>query len=402
MRSDGHWLNEERLRVYPRLFLALFVLAALGYAATFRDGIDFAGRTAGADFVTFWAASSLVLEGDAVGVFDPTVMQARESALWPGSLALLPWFYPPTMLLFVTPLALVPYGWSFLTFVVGSLASFVVSLRRLVPERGGWWLVAAFPGLWISLAQGQPSLFTAALAGGGLHLREKRPLLAGLLLGLLAIKPQLAILLPVVLIAEKNWTTLLATAASALALLGLSSLVLGPQCLPAWVSSLQIATTALEAGAFKVGKMPTLFAWLFGAGVPTVVALGLQLALAALAVGGLLLIIRRRASARLIASATVLATFVVLPYSFDYDLAWLAFPLAWLAAEGSENGWRRGDRELLVALWVLPLVLGAAGLLHLPLGAAVLAWGLVQVWRRARAHGTPVPPSSRADGIITP
>lgn len=231
MGRDEHWLNEERLRVYPRLFLTLFTLAALAYAATFRNGVDFAGRPPGADFVTFWAASSLVLEGRALDVFDPSVMQSREVGLFPGATGMLPWFYPPPTLLLVAPLAWVPYALAFISFALGSLGAFLASLRPLVFAPQGWWLVAAFPGLWLSLAQGQPSLLTAALAGSGLQLRENRPILAGVLIGLLAVKPQLALLLPLLLIVERRWTAFGAAAASASALLAASLLILGPTCL---------------------------------------------------------------------------------------------------------------------------------------------------------------------------
>ena len=51
------------------------------------------------------------------------------------------------------------------------------------------------------------------------------------------------------------------------------------------------------------------------------------------------------------------ATFLVSPYVFDYDLAWLAFPIAWLASAGLRNGWLRGEREVLVAAWLLPMLM---------------------------------------------
>jgi hypothetical protein len=52
---------------------------------------------------------------------------------------------------------------------------------------------------------GQNSTWTPGLFGGGLSLLERRPLLAGGLLGLLIYKLQLGLLIPVALLAGRHW-----------------------------------------------------------------------------------------------------------------------------------------------------------------------------------------------------
>jgi len=74
----------------------------------------------------------------------------------------------------------------------------------------------------------------------------------------------------------------------------------------------------------------------------------------------------------------------VSPYSFDYDLAWLAFPIAWLAQAGLREGWLRGEREVLVAAWVLPIIMAPLAMaVPLQIGPLVLVALLGAVVRRA-------------------
>ena len=78
------------------------------------------------------------------------------------------------------------------------------------------------------------------------------------------------------------------------------------------------------------------------------------------------------------------ATFLVSPYLFDYDLAWLAFPIAWLALGGLRDGWLRGDREVLVAAWLLPLLmLPIVKAVPIQIGPWVLGALLLVIMRRA-------------------
>ena len=82
----------------------------------------------------------------------------------------------------------------------------------------------------------------------------------------------------------------------------------------------------------------------------------------------------------------MIATFLVSPYAFDYDLAWLAFPIAWLALAGLRNGWLRGEREVLVIAWLLPMLMVViATALSLQVGPLVLGSLLWISVRRATA-----------------
>ena len=86
---------------------------------------------------------------------------------------------------------------------------------------------------------------------------------------------------------------------------------------------------------------------------------------------------------------------MVSPLTFYYDLVLLALPLLWLAQDGQRRGWRPGEREILAAAWVLPLIaspLGQATALQLaPLVVVVV---LLSLLRRIGGRGLETP----ADG----
>jgi hypothetical protein len=386
-----HWLSRERLRVYPRILLVMYAVAALGYALANLDQLRATANPLGSDFMAFYTGSAMALAGQASQVFDLEAFLRAQRTLFPGFEGVgYGWFYPPTFLLLVLPLALLPYLLSLLVFSAGGVAAWLVALRRAIGRTGAGWLIAAFPGLWICLVQGQNGLLTAALAAGSLLLLRRSPTLSGVLLGLLAIKPHLAVLFAVALLAARAWRTLWVAAATAVAFLGASLVVLGRQTFTAWLDSLQVARIATEEGLLPWSKMPSPFAMLRLVGVPVPWAYVGHAVLAVAAAGAVWLVWRRTDSLALRGAALMAATFLANPYAFDYDLAWLAFPIAWLAGYGLEHGWRRGDREVLVAAWILPAVSTAlASVTHVlvaPVVLGALVWiALRRVWSPAGA-----------------
>lgn len=383
--AERHWLNAERLTVYPRILVVMFGLAGLGYGFTFTNGVDGRGRPMGADFITFWAAGSLALQGRAPDAYEVKLIWAAEQAAVPAVQNVFAWFYPPTFHLLVVPLALLPYGLALFCFVASSLTAFLAVLGRAVRRREAWWLIAAFPGLWLCVAQGQTGFLTAALAGGALLLlQQRRPVMAGVLIGLLAIKPQLALLFGIGLLAVGGWTTLLTAALVAGAFLGAAVLTLGMPTLGAWLGSLDLARLALETGGLPWAKSPSVFAAARLLGVPATWSYLLQAVVALVVAVVLVVVWRSTAAPELKGAALMVGTFLVTPYAFDYDLVWLAFSIAWLALTGLREGWMPAEREILLAAYLLPLALAPVALLtHVSLGPVVLGLLLWCFVRRA-------------------
>ncbi|MCA0294090.1 MAG: DUF2029 domain-containing protein [Actinobacteria bacterium] len=380
--EDGakrHWLDADRLRVYPRIFLAIYALAIVGYALSLHDGLDFRGQIVGADFVTFYAAAKLALTGHAAAAWDFGSLVAMQRQVFPAYTGEgFAWFYPPPFLLLVTPLALLPHLAALGVFLGSTATAWVLVLRRAIGRPGAGWLIAAFPGLWICALQGQNGMLTAALAGGSILLHRRRPVLSGVVLGLLVIKPHLAMLFAVALLASRAWRTIASAAVTAAALLGISVAVFGAGVLPAWLDSLQLARVATEDGLLPWSKMPSMFAALRLVGTPVAWAYAGH-AVVAVAAGIAVWLVWRRSSSLALRGAVLMAgTFVANPYAFDYDLVWLSFPIAWLALVGLRDGWRRGDRTVLVAAWLIPAVgtalAAATHVLVTPFGIMALTW----------------------------
>ncbi|MGN5478965.1 glycosyltransferase 87 family protein [Cupriavidus basilensis] len=71
----------------------------------------------------------------------------------------LPWLYPPTFLLPLLPLGLVPYGVAASIFLLGASRWYGWAMRRTLPWRSAWIAAMGFPGVAVAPATGQNSLW---------------------------------------------------------------------------------------------------------------------------------------------------------------------------------------------------------------------------------------------------
>ena len=83
------------------------------------------------------------------------------------------------------------------------------------------------PALFINAVGGQNGAMTAALLGGGLMLVDRRPIIAGILFGMMIYKPHLAVMLPFALLAGRRWLVAFVTGATAALLVVISVAVYG-------------------------------------------------------------------------------------------------------------------------------------------------------------------------------
>ena len=351
-----HWLTEERLRVYPRIFLVVFVVAAIGWAAMARDLLDSQGKPLGYDFITFWAASLLTLGGEPGAAYDFQRIFDTERVAAPALEHVFLWHYPPTFELVVAPLSLLPYIPAYLLWVGATLVLYLWVLRRLAPTPLTTILVLSSPGVFINLMQGQTGFLIAALYGGALLLLDRRPILAGILIGLLSCKPHFGLLIPFALLLGGYWRTFLAAAVTTILFAGLTTLILGTGPWLAFYENMPTLRLVYEDGLLPWIKMPSLFIGLRMLGVGSGIAYGVH---GIFALGVALLVWRmwwRRMRLPLTGAALVCGSLLVTPYAFDYDLALLAVPIALLALDGHRHGWLAGEREILVAAWLSPFL----------------------------------------------
>jgi hypothetical protein len=342
------------------------------------------GANIGRDFVALWSAASLALGGAPASGYDQSLIHAAEQTAIGAPVGLITWYYPPSFLLLVLPLALLPYLAAAALWTAGTFAVFTGVLQRIAPHPLTWLAALIFPATAQCLISGQNGAFSAALIAGGLLSLERRPVLSGLCWGLLAYKPQMAVAAFAALAFGRFWRVLAISAGVAVALAVASLAILGPEPWLAFLRGLGEARAMLESGRVPWDRMATVFASARLAGLGVAVAYALQIAVALAALIMLAQVWWRRAPLTLAGSILVLSIPLTTPYAYDYDLVMLLLPLAWLLQEARATGFRHGEAALLVAAWAVP-VAGKfiAEATHLQPTWVVLLLLLLATWRRA-------------------
>lgn len=402
----GAFLTRARVRLWAVAVLAASAAALLYVVVTAHGVIDSQGRPLGTDFSLVYAAGSLVLDGQPIAAFDPAALFAREQAIFGDQTQFYPWIYPPFFLGLAALLALMPYGLALLAWQGATLAAYLVAVRAILGRSGAqidrlWVLLAvAFPAVLVNIGHGHNGFLTAALLAGGLVLLDRRPVAAGVLLGLIAYKPQLGILIPLVLVATGRWRTFAAAAATVAALVLAATLAFGAEVWPAFLQSSRFARTAvLEAGGTGWHKIQSVFAWarMWGAGVP--LAYVLQGAVSVAVAATLARLWRGRADFAHQAAALAIATILATPYSLDYDLMVLAPAIAFLAADGLARGFGPYEKTALAALWIVPLIARAVAQATLiPVGAIAMLAAFAVIARRPSDGLAPATAASSRPG----
>ena len=365
--------SPARLHVYS---LALVIGAALLPALLLFRGvwlIDPAGIPLPSDFLSFWSAGYLALQGKAALAYDFAAHGAIEvQAVGPSFKGYFSWFYPPTFLIPMTALASLPYVAAFAVWTVLTLGAYLVAARAIVRSRITIALAFAAPPSILNLIAGQTGYLTAALLGGGLVLLNSHPVVAGVLFGLMTWKPQFGLLIPVVLLITGRWRTIASAAATAAILAAVALAIFGSAT---WDAFLHSAPTAgnvlLEKGATGWNKLQSVYAlvrWLGGGATVAWIAHGAVAALICWLVARVWL---RRAPYELQAAALSAGALMVTPFLLFYDLTVMTVPVAFLVRYGLAHGFVRHQRILLACLFVLTIPAPWLGVT--PLGAVALA-----------------------------
>ncbi|QGZ60357.1 glycosyltransferase family 87 protein [Paraburkholderia acidisoli] len=344
-----HWLNPARLRAYSAvvLFSWAFFVVSTGWKMWRTYG-----QPNGMDFRTFWMASRLWLEGTPLKAYSFDALTQTAKRIQPLLPDAAPFFYPPNFLLLLRPLALVPCSVSSLAFTALTTGVFVYLVRKILPMRAALLPIFAFSGMWLNMAQGQNACLTASFALGAFLLLEKRPVLAGVCIGMLSIKPHLAILFPVALACAGMWTAFAAAAVTVVLFTGLSVVVFGPEAFPAFLQGMHLARSGLESGALPWGRMASFFATLRLVHVPVFYAYLGQACLAIVATVTVAWVWRRSTDLALRATALIAGTFMISPYLYNYDSPWLGVALAFFTAKALRDGWLRWEREIICVAWI--------------------------------------------------
>ena len=399
---SGEWLTAARMRGYSLILLAITVIAVVGWIALSDGLIDRNGKPIGTDFSNVYAAGELTWQGRPAEAYEPALQHAAEKATFGGrDVPFYGWHYPPFFFAVAVLVAAVPYAWGLSIWLLASFAAYLAVIRTILPRPETLLIAAAFPAVFVNIGHGQNGFLTAALLGGALHLIDRRPWLAGVLIGCLAYKPQYGVLIPIALVAGGRWSTIGAAAASVAALVAISFATLGAGVWHAFADSMTFTqTVVLEQGGTGWEKIQSIFsaARMWGAGVP--LAYAVQTTLTLLLAASLAWLWHSDAAFELKASALATGSLLATPYVLDYDLVVLAVAIAFFVRYGMTRGFRSFEISLLAAAWIVPLLSrGIAGVTGIPLGLLALLTLYVVTLRRAMLDRERVSMAARRHGI---
>lgn len=389
MRAPG---AGRRLAAVAMLFCG--VLGWFFYYVLFRT-------TPGQDWMVFDTAAHAWRQGDIALLFDgprfTAVLNATHGWLR-EKLAFHPWVYPPYTMLLALPFSYLPFAGNYAAFLALSGAGMVAALWPWRRGAARAWLLAAAvlsPACAFTLGAGQNSFMTAGLVAGGILCMHRRPSLAGLLIGLLAFKPQLALLLPLALIAAGAWRALGAAIVTGAALMAASLVVPGLAVWQGWLHLFLSGDPAFHAWV-EAGRLygQSVFSCLRVAGLGSSAANAAQLAAIAAAALCVVLTFRAPAPAPADRKLAVLLSAMILaaPHVGNYDAILLCIAAGLVLTMAAPP--RAGETLLAALLWCgtgfqPPFVIHAAALFPL----VTLAFLVLQTRLAcaARPYGMPRP-----------
>ena len=382
----GEWLTPARARGYSLILLGISALAIVGWLALSDGLVDRNGKPVGTDFSNVYAAGALTWQGVPAEAYEPARQHAAEKAVFGGrDVPFYGWHYPPFFLAIAVLVAAVPYAWGLSIWLVASFAGYLAAMRAILPRPETLLIAAAFPADFVNIGHGQNGFLTAALLGGALQLLDRRPWLAGLLIGLLAYKPQFGVLIPVALLAGGRWNSIVAALATVATLVAISFVTLGGGVWHAFIDSMNFTQTiVLEQGGTGWEKIQSVFSAVRSWGADVHTAYAVQFALAILLASSLAWLWKSDAAFELKASALATASLLATPYVLDYDLVVLAIAIVFFARHGLTHGFRDYEISGLAAAWIVPLLSrGIAGVTGIPLGLLTMLALYALTLRRA-------------------
>lgn len=385
---------DSPLSTFVRTALWLIFAAYLAYVASMHFG-GYARAARGerpwyTDFTHTYAASLLLRSHPAEDlyrdrIFSRGMQDAARIAFGPGlsdaqarSINFAPWMYPPPFIFVVAPLAFMPYLLAWLAWIVVTAVPYLTAMRAILRDRLAWPFALAAPATYSNLMYGQTGFLSAGLIGLGLAQLQRRPVIAGLLIGLASVKPHLGLLIPVALAAGGYWKTFGAAAVTTVALMVASALAYGMEPWYATLGSIDFYVEGFAVGGYNMLAMTSVLSTVRVAG-GSVAAMWAGQHFATAAMVALVAWVwwrgRRRPDALGLQCAVLcFAAPLAVPMVYVYDLAILVPGAAWLWSDFRARGAKRWEIATLVAAVAAPMfVYEFAKISGVQLGAVAVA-----------------------------
>jgi len=347
--------SAPKRKIYVRALLGMLtlcvVLSAIGFArlSPWHNGL--------VDFDVFHLVAQHVWLGDADLAYQFEKFRDMQRAASGGSDDFMPWTYPPQFDLLLAPLALMSTGPAYFLFMAATLSFYLIVLRSIAASHLVLALIILLPAMATTIACGQNGFLTAGLIGLVCLCFEERPVVAGLALGLMIIKPHLAITFAAYAILSRRWVVVVTAGAVVLASSVLCTLVFGPQIWAALLQSVHDSAIFLERGYYPLYRMISFYAALRTVRVPASAAFLGQTVVAACCLAIIAFACYRRFAVRWCLGLCAILAVSISPYAYDYDFTIFGIGLALLLAE-LKRGAGESERAFIYAA---PMVIGAYG-----------------------------------------
>ncbi len=378
----------------PPLWLFLMALGSvpvmLLFAMDVRDlegAFMTSGHIWGRDFVNVWTGGRLIVEGrsDLMYAFQEYVAWQQQHV---GPLKPHYYSYPPSSFFLVAPFGLMPYFAALALWLVGSLALFLWAARPYVREVPHFplLLAALTPAATVNIWAGHYGFLVGALWLACFARIKHQPGRAGIFAALLTIKPHLGLLIPPILLARRAWRTIVVAAVGAIALVAVSGAAFGFDLWVEYLTKMSRFQASLleDKGSFFMSMMPgtgitvryTMHTGGLAAWIPHVLVAAAALFLCWKAE-------RKGAGLHDLAFIAATATFLVLPYAFNYDMTVvsLGFALILFRQWDELSFW---EATALIAGFLSPQLTFMGRLVGFPVAPAVLLIGLYMQVRLCR------------------
>jgi len=218
------------------------------------------GQTwAGVDFHTYFAAALVGLQDGWAEMYDQGLVRSVQGNIVPKQFTQ-PFLSPPVDSWLAAPLTALPYGVALAVWASVLLLALVLALGWTTSYTGPariaavavamtpWWVLLA-----IYVGQVVPLVAAAVIVAWRL-VKQDREIAAGLLLTVLALKPNTALLVPFMLLAAGRWRVFVTWATASVVVAGMSILAVGLDGLNDYIGSLNPlpsgASALTLAGAF--------------------------------------------------------------------------------------------------------------------------------------------------------
>ncbi|MEZ0225397.1 MAG: glycosyltransferase family 87 protein [Alphaproteobacteria bacterium] len=378
------------LWLWTLLGLALFVGPYLFFFAPVDMEHDRQSYLLGRDFVNVWFGAKQALAGKTGHIFKTKEYLADMRGLLGADYPRHNFSYPPHILPLILLFGVAPYFWSLFLWTAAGLGCFAAALKKNPFLKLGWpalLLTALSPAAIFNGMFGQNGAFTAAFFLGGLYLCEASPVLAGILFGLLTVKPHLGVLIPLVLLLRRNWKCFSSATATTGALVVIGVLIWGVQPWRDYLTDTLPYQSEFLNGPYRIFNplMPGVWSDIMhlipGEDWGYVIYAAIAVFAVFVAVAAVL---REGITARSVL-VIALSTICILPYGFNYDMVAVAGALAIYLATQAEL--RLSTFIAMGLLWMLPLALVQFRVFPLPFSGAILLSALISLHLSARASG---------------